>query len=399
MARSYRSLAAIPTEWPVPTDSATAAANASGLLTPQQRAQILAAVTASGPQAVVRAVQLVIGLLFAGAFLACNATWLSLVLPGALRTILDGQLDQASLIFVGIALVIALVCLLIFLSVFVPPLRRGLWRRRVRREAERGLVAQADGEVRATRSGYVARIDGRRLASVMGERAVLLAPGAYRFYFLPASRALVSAEPRPGLGVLAPGPGATGPGLAMSGPVSTPFAPNVPSQAALLAALAQALRFSAEDLALNRQGRISEAQRRRLIGWTAFLIVFGLVLCVAAPAILIVMFSSWQATCPVLICVLIGGVVLYGAHLSRRDMASGAVAVLRGPVQRTKWSDGEGGTSYYYAIGTMRFSVRRAAFDALIPGLPYAVYYSPRSHKLLSIEPLNPAPTVPAQPI
>ncbi len=392
MVRFYGQSPVATIELPVPTDPATVAANASGLLTPQQQAQILAAVTASGPQAIVRALQLVFGLLFVGAFLACNATWLLLVVPGAVRTIMNGSFDESSLIFVGISLVIVLVCLLIFVSVVAPPLRRALWRRRVRREVEQGWVAQADGEVRASGSGYLARVDGRRLLSVGGERAVLLAPGAYRFYFLPASRALVSAEPRPGLGVMAPGPGATGPELGSAASVGASFAPNAPPQAALVAALGEALHFSTEDLILNRQGRMSEAQRRRLTGWTAFLVVFGLVLCIVAPAIFIVMFSSWQATCPVLICVLIGSVVLYGARLSRRDVVSGAVAILRGPVQRTIATDGEGSRSYYYVIGTMRFSVRRQAYDALIPGLPYAVYYGPRSQRILSIEPLESTP-------
>jgi hypothetical protein len=46
-------------------------------------------------------------------------------------------------------------------------------------------------------------------------------------------------------------------------------------------------------------------------------------------------------------------------------------------------------------INGMRLSVASPGYVALIEGLPYRVYYSPRSMMVLSIEPLRPLARVP----
>jgi hypothetical protein len=124
--------------------------------------------------------------------------------------------------------------------------------------------------------------------------------------------------------------------------------------------------------------------------WT----VIALVLCLAVPAILIVAVGTWQVGCASAICLLIGGGILLLVRTSARDIRAGTVLVVRGPVQRMMTSDGEGGRSYHFTVSGMRFMVSRAAYDALIPNLPYAVYYLPRGRALQSMELLGGAPLV-----
>jgi hypothetical protein len=44
---------------------------------------------------------------------------------------------------------------------------------------------------------------------------------------------------------------------------------------------------------------------------------------------------------------------------------------------------------YYFALEGLRFSVSSAAYEALIEGLTYRVFYLPRTQMLVGIEPLT----------
>jgi hypothetical protein len=377
---------AVSLELPVPTDPATVAANASGLLTPQQQAQLLAALDAGRRQGAARVIQAAIVALFLGSFVACAAlsgiSQLSII-SALVRDIAQRGIPDLSdlpiLLFVTPALFFVLFGWVLLYGMVIEPLRTGALRRRIRREVEAGRVAQAEGEVRARRGGYVARAGGRTLRSPIGARAVFLAPGTYSFYFLPSTGVLVSAEPRQGLSTIGT-PGILG-------------APGMPS-AALVATLGRALRFSEDDLALNRQGRLSERQRRRIVRSMAVWTVIVLALCLVVPPILIVAVRMWQVGCVIAIILLLAGGILLLLRISARDLRSGMVLAVRGPVQRMMVSDGEGGRTYHYTVAGLRFMVSRAAYDALIPNLPYAVYYLPRGRALLSMEPLAAAPQV-----
>jgi len=45
-------------------------------------------------------------------------------------------------------------------------------------------------------------------------------------------------------------------------------------------------------------------------------------------------------------------------------------------------------THYYFRLGDARFEVSRQAYDALLPGRNYRLYYAPKTHRLVNIEPL-----------
>ena len=69
------------------------------------------------------------------------------------------------------------------------------------------------------------------------------------------------------------------------------------------------------------------------------------------------------------------------------DLWRGKVISVEGPVAReTRWS--RYSRSYYYVAGSHKFQVSEVAYNALFEGRSYRLYYMPRSHRLVSIEPL-----------
>jgi hypothetical protein len=67
------------------------------------------------------------------------------------------------------------------------------------------------------------------------------------------------------------------------------------------------------------------------------------------------------------------------------DLWSGKVSSVEGPVAReTRWS--RYSRSYYYVVGSYKFQVSEAAYNALFEGKPYRIYFVPRSKRLVSIE-------------
>jgi hypothetical protein len=132
----------------------------------------------------------------------------------------------------------------------IPCTGRLLFNLRLRWDLANGMIAQEDGQVTfARRRGYVARGRRRPLRSLHGSWEVNLPPGAYRFYYLPHSRRILSAERQ---ALLEPG-----------GPA-----------ASLLSALATAHGFRPGDLHMNWQGRMSLRQRFALVGWMLLLFMF-----------------------------------------------------------------------------------------------------------------------------
>jgi hypothetical protein len=156
---------------------------------------------------------------------------------------------------------------------------------RLLREDLAGSVEQGEGEVNFTRRGYAALLDPRPrpgtpivgpLERPLPSRPVQLPPGRYRFFFLPRSRTLLSAEPLTPTAAGAAFPAAADPLLGLPGyqPAPAPYlaearaAFSTPPQGALGAlqhALAEGNRFTMADLAANRAGRLSGRQARRLL--------------------------------------------------------------------------------------------------------------------------------------
>lgn len=207
-------------------------------------------------------------------------------------------------ILVGAWLAVLAIMTGVGLTAFFNPVSR---QRRLLRELRAGYVAQEEGQVVFERSGYVARANGRVLCNSTGGTEVNLPPGWYRFYFLPGSGRLLSAE---ALSPLAAGQ----------------------MQGEVLDALARALRFDLNDLAQNRAGQLSARQRLRLArGAIGLVVVWAGLL-----ALLIALVANIaQGPLPLLWEVLLGaGILVAMFAIARRtsDVLAGQVTLVEGVI-------------------------------------------------------------------
>jgi hypothetical protein len=329
----------------VDDDPASLAANRAGQITPQQRKRVSRLSVLVGLPVLVGAIWffLIMGVRLPG------VTWETLTTPDqsaplSLRLLLALAALFPDLIVGGVAI---WACI-----------RLSRWLR-LEYDLSQGAIAYAQGQVTFSSKGYLAAASGRRFLALNGNRVINLAPGAYRFYYLRASRRLLSAEPLARYGAAQP-------------------------QAPLLETLASVHGFSLGDLAMNRQGWLSARQRSKLLRaavlWVGFTVA-------GALALLLWMPDDLELT-GIVILLIFALLLLYIGYTHYADMLAGRVAMLEGVVVSNKRSGDEGGYTYHYVIGRESFLVSESAYLALISGLPYRVYYGPKSKKLLSIEPL-----------
>lgn len=152
--------------------------------------------------------------------------------------------------------------------------------------------------------------------------------------------------------------------------------------------LMQALNFNEDDLAANREGRLSKAQRNLLYShqnvqntWILLSFLTG------CPLMLVLLLAASRLGALILVPVMVIGLaVATWFFLSQRqrfarDLAD-AVHVLEGPVQLDVISE----STYIVAIGDQELSVKKAAFLAFKNGDPYRIYYAPHSKTVLSVE-------------
>lgn len=228
----------------------------------------------------------------------------------------------------------------------------------LQRDLAEGRIVQQEGHVAFRQAGYRATIAGRSLKALDGSKAVNLVPGAYRFSYLPHSGRLLLAQRLPDDGAGAP-------------------------YQELLETLAQTNHFDLNDLALNRQGRLSGRQARHIarsaISWGV--VGIGLALLGGWVALGEQNLWGWGAGAVLL---LVTGVVCY---TQLRDLPGGRVLMLEGLVDRRSRSRGRS-VFYSYVLNGKQFDVGRAAYHALVIGIRYRVYYTPNSHLLTSIEPV-----------
>jgi hypothetical protein len=233
-----------------------------------------------------------------------------------------------------------------------------------RDDIENGQVESVIGKVAWTGRRYRMVSDSRKLKSLQYGRT-LPPPGDYRFYCLPESGLVLMAEE---LGVMS---------------VSQP-------KDLLLDALARANHFSMDDLQVNRDGSLSHSQELRLLGLVSVLI--ALILITVLGVALAVQGQFLEETPTSL--VLIGVIVLI---LSLRLLWSVIVMVGDMWVGRVNQTDGQvtrhvhraRNTRYYtYQVNGFRFRVSMSAYNALIEGREYRIYFAPRSKRLVAIEPI-----------
>jgi len=173
--------------------------------------------------------------------------------------------------------------------------------------------------------------------------------------------------------------------------------------------LEQAFAFSLAELDLNRQGKLSQAQGKRLAeyqkmrgcGRRAAAVAFGVTaLGMAALALLFDVPGIDQAR-PYLL--LVAGVIalisllsLVGDFLAGRDLAQGKLSVMEGKVQtwakEIKASGSSLGTAYYIRIGRKKFQLETAQqMQALENNQTYRFYYvrNGRVPIIFSVEPMT----------
>jgi hypothetical protein len=385
------------------TNPAALAANRAGTLTPEQRARLERGPRASGAC-------LLVSLVVVGAgFLAPTVVALG---------VLSGRGVSASPVSLAFDLSLALIGVgLLALGIYAPiGMRRQ--RERTQEELAAGVVAQGEGVVAFSTSGYLARLEwtGQPLQGMAGAmwrrpRRVNLPPGRYRFYYLPRTGALLSAEPLDGAGSPQPvafaRPSAPPPDplAGLPGYVAAPLsylagqlpylaAPPVTSGplGAVLVALAEGNRFTMEELTLNRAGRLSARQRRRLLAPLFLLMPFGLIFTGASVTLWVMVLLGGQ---PLIAWAysgtIFGGIGLLVLVLASRPLAdavSRRVVATEGLVTRDTSTDDESRT-YHYKVNGLSFQVTARGYAALVVGLRYRIYYLPRSKTLASIEPLS----------
>ena len=337
-------------------DPAGLAANRRGKTTPEQQAVFRAATRASG----CGALALLGGALFVGVPSLCLLSPLVVPMEPAPHVPTGGQLLAAFLVLVAAGA--------LWLS-------SRYWRRlqALRREIAGGAVVHATGRVVWRDVRYAAEIPGRSLR-VYGQMD--LVPGEYTFYFLADSGYLLSAEP------------AGAPDTAAG-------------HAQLLAALAAAHRFTPADLPENRSRRMAQGQRAGLVRALAAMLALAVVP-VIVTVFLLVFFAPWHnpgrlATGLLCAFVFVAVLVLLGttafvwqARRLVRDLRTGEVDIAEGIVHkyRVRERRRSGGTRYYYRLDRVRLAVGRIAYNALVAGQRYRVYFAPHSRTVVAVEPL-----------
>ena len=261
-----------------------------------------------------------------------------------------------------------------------------------RQEIKNGPVVWADGEVVAAGRRFEALLPRGRLKSPVYKIALI--PGPYRFYYLPRSRFLLSAES------LAPV------NVAVSEDAAAIIAhPLTPDPSSALPTLMQTFRFNLDDLALNQTGYISIRQRFRLLlrmgSYLAFLLVVSLLAGLYAAARLLdwippeppeitqsLLAQAWQILCLGSIALFAFGWPLWNITTRLLDFLRGRIQVVTGPIRYEVRSSGRSSTCYYIIQGK-EFQVSPQAYYSFIEGLTYHIYYTPLAKEIVSIEPVG----------
>lgn len=232
-----------------------------------------------------------------------------------------------------------------------------------RDEIENGRVDSVVGKVVWSRNRYRMISDTHKLQFLRTRRA-LPPPGDYRFYCLPESGLVITAEEL----------------VASSQPRDL-----------VLDALGRANHFSLGELDTNRQGWLSGKQEVRLFGNGLIQVVFFLI-CIW---LVVILFQKQLVERDSILFVLL---IVATAFLFLRtawsvlrifwDVWIGKVVYSDGRVARHIHDAGR--VRYYtYQVNTFKYYISESAYNALIEGLEYRVYFTPHSKRLMAIEPLK----------
>lgn len=281
---------------------------------------------------------------------------------------------NAPLVLGWLALLIVLAVTVDLVLIIVPAFLQQ--RIRLRQDLEHETLATAEGTLVYGKRGYEVRTAGQTLT--LPSQGSGLVPGiAYRFYFLPRSTYILSAEPL--------------------GQESTARA-----REGLQQALARALRFDVTHLASNREGFLAPGQIVLLLPR----LMLGALLAAIPGAGLLLL--AWQIITNGAVIAIVGSVIMGAAGAfcliagfriaatALLDIMSSRVEAVEGAAYKGKQRDEHApfglAIFYEYRIGEQRVKVPERAYAALLDGLPYRLYYTRRSNIIVAIEPLAAPP-------
>lgn len=234
---------------------------------------------------------------------------------------------------------------------------------RITQELASGTIPSEEGRVEWTGWRYRVVASTSGLRSIYGPLNAM--PGRYRCYLLPGSRYLLSADP-----------------------LETPHEYH----AALTDVLGRVHGFSRDDLAVNREGRIAPAQMARLRSHaiqTGLLAIVFLAVFVGGFVLAYILRSAWYAVATagwaVVLALVLPTMVRYCINWLRER--NDTIATMQGSGEKgfTYTVSGRSTVKYYLINGT-RFDVGSRAYDALVEGEQYRVYYTPLTKTIVSIE-------------
>ncbi len=237
-----------------------------------------------------------------------------------------------------------------------------------------GQVEQAEGRIAWMGKSYGAQIQGRRLQFIYGIR--IPPPDDYSFFYLPRSGWILSIDRL----------------------VST----GTQTDSYLLNALAHAINFGVESLKANRAGRLAKDQSWQLLvpmlgSLLAALLMIGIVIATTAY-VLLHNLKSMALIIPIVFALAVMVSIYSWNDVTTiiPDVSEGRVLTLEGPVYKRKVSTSGSRTrrtDYFYEINGRRFEVSPQAYEALVAGRSYRLYYTPHSKSIVSIELLDSAHT------
>jgi hypothetical protein len=162
------------------------------------------------------------------------------------------------------------------------------------------------------------------------------------------------------------------------------------------AALEGFLRFNDEDIALNRDGRLSPRQRRDLLWSAGWRLVVGPAVAVVAGLVAAVDLDTAFAILIALIALCIGLQLAWSGFAFMVDATAGAVAFVTAQLN-TSMVRGRS-TSYFVKVGPVTKGIRGRAYAEIHPGGTYHLFYAPGCRSLLSLEPASATEPLPAHP-
>lgn len=174
----------------------------------------------------------------------------------------------------------------------------------------------------------------------------------------------------------------------------------------LVDVLARTNKFRVEDLPENRRGLLSVAQKSRLMRRILKPVVVFALIALVFIALFVALgavdengyylraalgASGWQITVIALIVPILIIAFLWRSSKLILDLREGRVASAEGHVEKV-WSTYYKGSAMFYVIGDLKFEVSNQAYNALIEGTTYRIFYTPRSKFLAAIEPTGRMP-------